>query len=292
MPNSAAPTIRELFERRAAGEGASALARWLDTAIPRPNNEVWTPAHVSRLLTMRVFLGEAHYGEHRNANAHEPIVTADLFDAAGRARAPAPPRSERTHLLAGIVRCAGCRYLMNPAKSGRNHDTLVYRCRERHTAGRCPAPASITRHSVEAYVVREAQNAMAGGALRGSAASAELESTLARLAVVTAARDAFAADIDARSILGDGPWRAALRARAEAVTNAEVEAEALRGANVAGHVDLSEWEVFDTSERRLVLANLTDGVPAQMWALWDPRRNCRDHVNTYTLARSGRARPR
>jgi hypothetical protein len=35
---------------------------------------------------MRVFLGEAHYGEHRNTNAHEPIVTPDLFDAAGRAR--------------------------------------------------------------------------------------------------------------------------------------------------------------------------------------------------------------
>jgi len=260
VPNADAPAIRELFERRAAGQGASALARWLDTAIPRPNGEVWTPAHVSRLLTMRVFLGEAHYGEHRNTNAHEPIVTADLFDAAGRARAPAPPRSERTHLLAGIVRCAGCRYLMTPAKSGRNHDTLVYRCRERHTAGRCPAPASITRRLVEGYVVRQAQNVMAGGEVRGSAASAELESTLARLAVVTAARDEFAADIDARSILGDGPWRAALRARAEAVTDAELEAEALRGANVAGSIDLGEWEDFDTAERRQVLANLTDGV--------------------------------
>jgi len=113
---------------------------------------------------------------------------------------------------------------------------------------------------VEGYVVREAQNVMAGGEVRGSAASAELESTLARLAIVTAARDEFAADIDAHIILGDEPWRAALRARAEAVTDAEVEAEALRGANVAGSIDLSEWDDFDTAERRQVLANLTDGV--------------------------------
>lgn len=51
-------------------------------------------------------------------------------------------------------------------------------------------------------MVRPAQNAMAEGEVRGSAAGAELDTTLARLAIVTAARDEFAADIDARSILG------------------------------------------------------------------------------------------
>jgi site-specific DNA recombinase len=207
VPNADAPAIRELFERRAGGDGASVLARWLDTALPRPNGELWTPAHVQRLLRMRVYTGVAHYGEHSNPEAHEPIVSSELFARADAARAPAPPRSGRTHLLAGIVRCAGCRYLMAPSKSGRNHDVLVYRCREKHTAGLCPAPATIRRDAVESYVLREAERALALGSLRGSQAGPELGDAIARLETLKAERDAFAADVEARGILGDAAWR-------------------------------------------------------------------------------------
>jgi len=96
VPNADAPAIRELYERRAAGQGASALARWLDTAIPRPNGEVWTPAHVSRLLTMRVFSRRSAL---RGAPQHE-CARADRDRGPLRRSGPCPcpcPAEVRAH---------------------------------------------------------------------------------------------------------------------------------------------------------------------------------------------------
>ena len=57
-------------------------------------------------------------------------------------------------LLAGLLRCAGCRYVMKPDTiTSREGNLRQYRCRGEHAAGRCPAPTSVLAHVIEPRVV-------------------------------------------------------------------------------------------------------------------------------------------
>src|SRR5215211_4538587 len=149
-------TIRELFQRRARGEGWTALAHFLDdSAVRGPySNATWTPSAVAKMIRNRVYLGEARSGEYVNADAHEPLVTrAEWESAQGNGRSVASPRNGDGLLLAGLVRCSGCRYTMK-ADHMRDRDGSrlgIYRCRGRHAAGKCPAPASVMARLLDPY---------------------------------------------------------------------------------------------------------------------------------------------
>jgi len=100
-----APLVRQLFERRVAGEGWGALAQWLGEQTGR----TWTRQGISNIVRNRVYLGELKSGDYVNPGSHEPLVDAPLFMAASHRepnRSGAKP-SERW-LLAGMVRCAEC----------------------------------------------------------------------------------------------------------------------------------------------------------------------------------------
>src|SRR5215216_6527383 len=153
-----APVIRELFLRRARGEGWTALARFLDeSGIRGPyNNNGWTGAAAAKMIANRVYLGEARSGAHRNASAHAPLVSPAEWEAAQGDRHVSSPRNGDGLMLSGLVRCAGCRYLLKPdAMRGRNGERIgLYRCRGRHAAGKCPAPASILARVLDPHVER------------------------------------------------------------------------------------------------------------------------------------------
>lgn len=138
----------EVFERRAAGAGASSIATWLDGLGARTARG-GTPTHrwVMDLLRNRVYLGEARAGERVHVDAHPALVDEGLFAAAaaqmGRSR-PAGPRDGDgdAPALSGLIRCWACRTVMtgawSPYRGGRRR---IYRCRTRHAQGTCPAPA-------------------------------------------------------------------------------------------------------------------------------------------------------
>ncbi len=121
-----APVVREIFERRAAGESYAAIARWLNASeIPAPNvyryrkglikdgryaGGAWRTQTVRRILSNPVYLGHTVQGRRRSAfyegrpdyrvepsewivvtNTHEPVVTREQFD---RARELAGKRRE------------------------------------------------------------------------------------------------------------------------------------------------------------------------------------------------------
>jgi site-specific DNA recombinase len=112
----AAPVVAELFRCRAAGEGWSALARYVNEsgAIGPYGNERWTHGAVQKLIHNRVYLGEAFSGEYVKTGAHKALVAEKVWLAANRKKAPANPGNKKreTQLLTGLVRCEGCRYVM------------------------------------------------------------------------------------------------------------------------------------------------------------------------------------
>jgi site-specific DNA recombinase len=81
----AAPVIRELFRRRAEGQGWSALARYLNESGvrgPYESQKNWTHTGVANLVRNRAYLGEARNGSHVNPDAHEALVTQAEWDLA------------------------------------------------------------------------------------------------------------------------------------------------------------------------------------------------------------------
>ncbi len=121
-----APVVREIFERRAAGESYAAIARWLNASeIPAPNayryrkgllkdgrcaGGSWRTQTIRRILSNPVYLGHTVQGRRRSEfyagrpdyrvepsewlvvkNTHEPVVTREQFE---RARELAGKRRE------------------------------------------------------------------------------------------------------------------------------------------------------------------------------------------------------
>lgn len=180
--NDEAPFIAEAFRLRVEERWTfGRIADWLNRdAPPRvitsrqgvERQPPWTGPAVKRLLSRRIYLGEAFYGTNDTptrkasskaarvvlAGAHDPIVDEALFLAAQQpVHAYSKVRKGDAALLQGVVRCAGCRYVMSPGLSG---GVRVYRCRGHHVSGDCPAPAAVKQERLDTYVEQEFREAL------------------------------------------------------------------------------------------------------------------------------------
>jgi len=142
-----APVVRELFERKATGATWLELARWLDTAAPKPNRGRWARSSVEFMIRNRTYLGEVRHGQDVHASAHEPLIPAGLWSRAQNDPGRRTPRG--TYLLSGLVRCAGCGRRMQ-GTSGSRHAPR-YGC---VTAG-CSNRSSITAARLDDETVRQ-----------------------------------------------------------------------------------------------------------------------------------------
>jgi hypothetical protein len=138
------------------------------------------------ILENRVYLGEARSGEHVLAMAHEPLIDEPTWRKAQRVKQRPSRRSGPTTLLAGLIRCAGCRYALKPSRmKDRNGERLLmYSCRGKKAAGKCPAPTTVLARLIEPYVV-ECFMERAGGAEVGAVKLTD-EIAVAQLAVDSA----------------------------------------------------------------------------------------------------------
>jgi site-specific DNA recombinase len=259
-----AGAIREAFLMRAAHRSRTEIARQLDVSAPRPNGGRWTPPMVERVIKNRVYLGWAYRGENVNKQAHEPLVSLAEWQAANLAPVRAAPRGKKPNLLGGIARCTACRYVLAPGKSrfgGTGEDVLGYRCRGVHTAGVCPAPASINARKLERYVESIWRKRMAREAVAVETNSEALASAAEALASAEEELAAFAADATARRILGSG-YHAALEGRGVAVEEARI---VLQGAMVPDR-DSAAIEAYDdlpVGDRKRILGSSIDAVIVQ-----------------------------
>ena len=203
--------ITALFDHAREGDGDSALARWMTARYPGEGRGPWNASEIRRWLRNRVYLGEVRYGSLVNTNAHPPLTDVQTWQAAQKA--PGQHRSPHsTFLLSGLIRCANCRYSMTGfTYGGAKQDTPVYRC-GRARGGGCDAASVITARPLEEYVLSLTDAAVESiGAVDGP----DLAAIDKAWAEASAELQAFAADTEARRLLGDEGWRGALTVRVE-----------------------------------------------------------------------------
>jgi len=259
-----ADAVAEVFHMRAAGASWRELSAFLNArgVVGPYDSPHWRTRAVTHLITNPVYLGEARSGSFVNRGAHPAIVDRATWEAAQAARGDSTPRDGNGGaLLSGLIRCAGCRYLMK-ADSMRLRDgtkARVYRCRGEHAMGTCESRAAALASVIEPFVVdrffafhgdlvgeltTDDDFIAAGQAL--VAAEAELDDYLANDALV--------------SVVGIDRFNAGARTRQEAVERAARELAALRPAT-ATSVDINvAWRDADTSQRRKLLASAFDAV--------------------------------
>lgn len=181
-PGPDAETVREAFDRRAAGQSWSTIAEWLDLSV----------GAVRHLIGNRTYLGEIHGGQGIvNLTGHQPIVDRATFEAANTVRGVAPARSGRSQgLLSGVLRCASCRYAMKP--NMRADGRLDYRCKAglRQNATPCPEPVTISARVVERFVVDAFFERVDGLRTAAETNTTEVQDALDTLMAAEAERDA------------------------------------------------------------------------------------------------------
>ena len=168
----AAPAIREVFRRRAAGESLQPLAVYLtEQGIPM------SKSGIRKLLENRVYLGEASgacKGEW-TPDVHEPILTVEEFEAVELRRGAAPIHDgsiAAQGMLTRIIRCAGCGNAVSVGGANKRADgTRVarYFCRGHSAAGPCEAPAGAMVPKLDDFVREAITTALTDGTLKATA---------------------------------------------------------------------------------------------------------------------------
>lgn len=253
-----APAVVGAFERRVDGWPFQRIADWLnDHAPPRMDGRAWVATTVERMIRRRVYLGIAHWGEHENRSAHPPLVEEAVWHMAQRRvqRYSKRRQSEGIALLHGIIRCAGCRFLMSRAlnKSGgyRRH---YYRCRVHRVSGVCGAPAAIRADGsdaleayVEGLVCRELDRR--ASSFVGVSDSQALGDALADLDAAREDLESMRADVQARRRLG-ALWLSFVEPLVEGVETAEERVAELRAAQLAPSLTGLTSEAYRSLERQ------------------------------------------
>lgn len=261
------PIIAEIFRYASTTKaGNKVVANHMNAEHPRPDGRRWTATTVGHVLANRVYLGEVSYRPRKgdflplvNTEAHEPMVDEATWLAAQRTPGKQRTSAGHVNLLAGIIRCAACRYRMCASRGGGN--VRVYRCTGEHGGGRCPAPAVIQAERVEKFVLREVQEQWDGRfavTVQSCGASADADEIAGRVAEARAELEAFANDLAARRLLGDG-YHAALEARVNAVAAVEAEWAALGSASPTDLAEIS-WDSLERGEVRELLSGALDAV--------------------------------
>ena len=257
-----AAAVREAFLMRGAHRSRTEIARQLDRLAPRPSDGRWTPPMVDRIIKNRVYLGWAYRGEQVNRGAHKAIVSMAEWQAANLAPVRASARSKKPNLLGGIVRCAGCRYVLAPGRArfggAGGENVLGYQCRTTHTAGVCPEPASIHARKLEAYVEAVWREQMAQEALSVQQDTDALQAAADALSLAEDELAAFAADVTARRLLGAG-YHAALEGRAAAVNRAQADLQKAIAA-VPDSVIIEGYDELPVTDRKRILGSSIDAI--------------------------------
>jgi DNA invertase Pin-like site-specific DNA recombinase len=223
--------VREVFERRGRKESRTRIAAWLNEVQPREGGRDWTSRNVAALVQSRAYLGEAFHGPHRNPAAHEPIVSPQEWETANAVKGTTSPQHRTAALLAGIVRCAGCRYALRRTfatySDGRKVQT--YSCQVTHTGGKCPAPAMIRADALERHVIDHIRTMF--GTMTWAEEDADTTELDAERRVHASAEARLAdllADDELREVAGRDVFLAEVRSRRSAVEASEATVERLK----------------------------------------------------------------
>ena len=122
-----APVVERIFRLRAGGMTWAQIRKQLnaDGVRTREANR-WHDVHLRRMTTNRAYLGVAsggHAGDAAKPDAHPAIVDEETWHTVQNRHTPrAAPDGDSGSVVRGLVRCAGCRYMMvaqpKPGRTG------------------------------------------------------------------------------------------------------------------------------------------------------------------------------
>jgi site-specific DNA recombinase len=132
--------VKKMFEMMKAGSGRQTIAQELDRLEihpPDPKRSNWSPSTITAIIKNEVYLGHIIWGKItylkrggaykrkkmppeewiKKENAHDPLVSQELFDAAnqahsGRWRPSTIESKSLSNPLAGILKCEVCNFTM------------------------------------------------------------------------------------------------------------------------------------------------------------------------------------
>lgn len=269
-----AAVVRLIFERRSDGAGWAAIARDLQAqGVRRPDGRVLSALQLQRMVARRVYLGEASHGEHVKQGAHPAILDEALWSAAKRAApavraGPNTTRKVPESLLRGLLRCAGCRFVLKrqPQPSGKVRwlcRTLATEKRASHT---CTSPALIRQaesSDVERAVVARFFDLAAGRAVEQTTTADDL-AALEREATDAEGLLDELSSLDVRRELGAERWSKMVseaRADRDGAQRALATARA-RSATTTGDVATlrDAWDGMTGDEKAEALRSIVQAV--------------------------------
>ena len=205
-----APIVREVFERRAQGEGPAALGDYLEAQGVKTSqgSRTWSKQAVYGLIKNPVYKGVLRYGhDDRFTNpegVEHPIVDPATWEAAQHPNGRtlhAAKSGESSWLVAGVLRCNACRYSMQGTTTSRGK--RIYRCNRRHAGGVCPDPARIDADTIETAAVEAFWKLTADIEATGVADTTGELDALEQTAELTEQRLAQLSSPEAQDALGD-----------------------------------------------------------------------------------------
>jgi hypothetical protein len=201
-----------------------------------------------------------------------------------------PSESTGGALLSGILRCAGCRYVMKPDRTtSRSGEVLpMYRCRGRKAAGKCPAPSSVLARLIDPWVTERFLAEEAGDeAVKAAEITSALTVAQERVDQARLQVEAFL-ESDIEGAVGVARFRSELERRSERLRVAEAALAEI--ANRAGGLELPDaaelrqvWPDLDLSERRHLLSLGYDAIFLRR----APRQGLSDLDNRVLLVERG-----
>jgi site-specific DNA recombinase len=145
------PIVTELFARRANGAPWSELSAY----VHEQTGDFLQAATLGRMIANVSYLGTSRHGRFELEHAHDALVDRETFDAAQAVkRTRAQPKHDS--LLAGLLTCESCgkpmthRVMRQTKRGDRGFPTYI--CQRESSAGRCPAPVTVSARLADAAV--------------------------------------------------------------------------------------------------------------------------------------------
>lgn len=251
VPDKAeAGLVQEAFAMRARGDGWIPIGAFLRSHSSRN----WGASVVSRMIENEVYLGVAFSGKHRNPNAHEPIISRDLYNAANAKRGAKSKRgASEMRLLTGLLKCEGCGLGLT-STSSKGGQYRAFRCSPTKS-GRCTCRASVSETDIETWILDRVKLALT---LKPQSAEGAPEDDRAQatrnLEAATAALDEL---VNSDEDIPAAVFAARARKLQEDVDAAQAELDALGVAEVS-KVKTYTWKEFQSAsipEQRALIAS-------------------------------------
>jgi site-specific DNA recombinase len=269
VPNEHAETVRKMFTLKAEGQTLSAIASALKGTPSPSGGSKWPHSTLAQVLRNRAYLGEAKHGPYANAQAHEPLVAASVFEVAQVARSYRVPNGDprsNSALLLGIARCAGCGHTLKVVlgHAGR----LRYYCKSASYSEPCNARALVRADELDPFVAERFLDEFKARLRAPTAvkASAELEAAEAEARQADEALRIYVTTAEA--IVDADVFRQGLEARQSQLEAAREHAATLRSQAVSlaalpSGDPVAAWEAATTLQRRSLVAAMVDRVEVE-----------------------------